>query len=46
MANVLTAIIPKVMAAALLALRENSVMPRLVRNYSGRIATAQVKGNV
>ena len=45
MANVLTAIIPKVMAAALLALRENSVMPRLVRNYSGRIATAQVKGN-
>ena len=45
MANTLTSILPKIYAAGLTALRENAVMPRLVRNYSGRVGTAQIKGN-
>ena len=45
MANSLSNILPKIYAAGLTALRENAVMPKLVRNYSGRIGTAQIKGN-
>ena len=45
MANTVTSYIPKVLGAGLLALRENAIFPRLVRNYSGRIGTAHVKGN-
>jgi hypothetical protein len=44
MANSLTNILPKVMAAALVTVRENAVMPRLVRNYSGRIGSGVAKG--
>jgi hypothetical protein len=45
MANTITSYIPTVLTAGLMALRENAVMPRLVRNYSGRIGTPQQHGN-
>lgn len=39
--NVYTDLIPKLLAAGIVVLRENSVMPRLVSNYSDEIATTQ-----
>ena len=38
--------IPTVFGAALNALRENSILPRLVRNISGSVGTPQEPGNV
>ncbi len=45
MANTLTPIIPKVIAAGLPALREAAVLPGLIRNYSGMIGGEASKGN-
>lgn len=45
MANTLTPIIPKVIAAGLPALREAAVLPQLIRNYSGMLGSNAQKGN-
>lgn len=40
MANTLTDLLPKILADAVVVLREQSIMPRLVRNYSDSVAAS------